>query len=675
MPGKVVSSPRVAAIVGPYLSGKTSLLESLLHTAGAIAKKGTIKDGNTVGDPSPEARGRQMSVETSLAACTYLGESWTFLDCPGSVEFAQDTLNTLMVVDVAVVVCEPDPYRALTISPILKFLDDHSIPHIIFINKVDTHLVKVAEVMESLQSVSSRPLLLREIPIREEDQITGFVDLVSERAYKFVPGKDSDLIKLPENVLPEEKARRQYLLEALADHDDHLMEELLEESVPPLEEIYADLRKDLQSDFMVPVFFGSAEQDLGIIRLLKALRHEAPECSTTADRLNIPKKTPLAQVFKTVHAQHIGKLSFVRAWRGELSDGMALNGMTVSGMFKTNGGSNSKIARAAEGEIVALGKLEKANTGIGLAPTGAVELFWPAPLQPLTCISIKTVKAGDEVKLSGALHKLSEEDASLTLEHNPETKEQLLWGQGEIHLKVALSKLKGRFNVDVSSEIPMVPYKETIKKAVKQHGRFKHQSGGHGAFGDVHIDIKPLPRGSGFAFTETIVGGSVPRQYHSSVEKGSLEFMKRGPLGFNMVDFAVNLYDGSFHNVDSSDAAFQQAARVALAEGVPKCEPVLLEPILELHIAVPNEFTAKAQRLVTTRRAGQILGFDGRDGWNGWDVVSAYIPQAEMNDVIVELRSLTMGVGTFSWSFHHLQELQGKEADRVVETRRKELES
>ncbi|MBL0313700.1 MAG: elongation factor G [Holophagaceae bacterium] len=674
MPGKVVSSPRVAAIVGPYLSGKTSLMESLLHTSGAIPKKGAIKDGNTVGDPSPEARGRQMSVETSIATCTYLGESWTFLDCPGSVEFIQDTLNTLMVVDVAVVVCEPDPYRALTISPILKFLDDHSIPHIIFINKVDTHLVKVAEVMEALQSVSGRPLVLREIPIREDDQITGFVDLVSERAYKYVPGKDSDLIKLPENLLPEEHLRRQYLLEALADHDDHLMEELLEEAVPPLDEIYADLRKDLQSDLMVPVFFGSAEQDLGIKRLLKALRHEAPESTSTADRLNIPKKTPLAQVFKTVHAQHIGKLSFVRVWRGDLSDGMALNGMTVSGMFKAQGGSNTKIAKALEGEIVALGKLEKANTGIGLAPTGAVELAWPKPLQPLTCISIKTVKAGDEVKLSGALHKLSEEDASLTLEHNPETKEQLLWGQGDIHLKVAISKLKGRFNVDVASEIPMVPYKETIKKAVKQHGRFKHQSGGHGAFGDVHIDIKPLPRGTGFEFTETIVGGSVPRQYHSSVEKGSLEFMKRGPLGFNMVDFAVNLYDGSFHTVDSSDAAFQQAARVALAEGVPKCEPVLLEPILELHIAVPNEFTAKAQRLVTTRRAGQILGFDGRDGWNGWDVVSAYIPQAEMNDVIVELRSLTMGVGTFSWSFHHLQELQGKEAERVVETRKKELE-
>ncbi len=674
MPGKVVSSPRVAAIVGPYLSGKTSLMESLLHKAGAIPKKGTVKDGNTVGDPSPEARGRQMSVETSIATCNYLGESWTFLDCPGSVEFTQDTLNALMVVDVAVVVCEPDPYRALTISPIMKFLDDHSIPHIIFINKVDTHLVKVAEVMEALQSVSERPLLLREIPIRDDDHITGFVDLVSERAYKFVPGKDSDLIKLPENLLPEEHARRQYLLEALADHDDHLMELLLEESVPPLEEIYADLRKDLQSDLMVPVFFGSAEQDLGITRLLKALRHEAPEAAQTADRLNVAKKAPLAQVFKTVHAQHIGKLSWVRAWRGDLSDGMALNGMTVSGMFKAQGGSNTKVSKAVEGEIVALGKLEKAHTGIGLAPTGAVELEWPTPLQPLTCISIKTVKAGDEVKLSGALHKLSEEDASLTLEHNSETKEQLLWGQGEIHLKVALSKLKGRFNVDVSSEIPMVPYKETIKKAVKQHGRFKHQSGGHGAFGDVHIDIKPLPRGSGFEFTETVVGGSVPRQYYSSVEKGSLEFMKRGPLGFNMVDFAVNLYDGSYHNVDSSDAAFQQAARVALAEGVPKCDPVLLEPILELRIAVPNEFTAKAQRLVTTRRAGQILGFDGRDGWNGWDVVSAYIPQAEMNDVIVELRSLTMGVGTFSWSFHHLQELQGKEAERVVETRRKELE-
>ena len=220
MPGKVVSSPRVAAIVGPYLSGKTSLMESLLHKAGAIPKKGSVKDGNTVGDPSPEARGRQMSVETSIASCTYLGESWTFLDCPGSVEFTQDTLNALMVVDVAVVVCEPDPYRALTISPILKFLDDHSIPHIIFINKVDTHLVKMAEVLEALQSVSERPLLLREIPIRDDDRITGFVDLVSERAYKFVPGRDSDLIKLPENLLPEEHTRRQYLLEALADFPD-----------------------------------------------------------------------------------------------------------------------------------------------------------------------------------------------------------------------------------------------------------------------------------------------------------------------------------------------------------------------------------------------------------------------------------------------------------------------
>ncbi len=674
MTGKSVSAPRVAAIVGPYLSGKTSLMESLLHAAGAIPRKGAVKDGNTVGDPSPEARGRQMSVETSVASCTYLGESWTFLDCPGSVEFTQETLNALMVADVAVVVCEPDPYRALTVSTILKFLDDHSIPHIVFINKVDTHLVKMGEVLQALQSVSERPLVLREIPIRDNDQITGYVDLVSERAYKFVPGKDSDLVKLPESLLPEEHEQRQHLLEALADHDDHLMEELLEDAVPPLDEIYTDLRKDLQSDLIVPVFFGSAEQDLGIKRLLKALRHETSGPSVTADRLNIPKKGPLVQVFKTVHAQHVGKLSFVRAWRGDLSDGMALNAMAVSGMFKTQGATNAKISKAVEGEIVALGKLEKARTGMGLAPTGAVELAWPAALQPLTCISIRTVKAGDEVKLSGALHKLSEEDASLTLEQNSETKEQLLWGQGEIHLKVALSKLKGRFNVDVSSEVPMVPYKETIRKSVKQHGRFKHQSGGHGAFGDVHVDIKPLPRGAGFEFTETVVGGAVPRQYYSSVEKGSLEFMKRGPLGFNMVDFAVNLYDGSYHSVDSSDAAFQQAARVALAEGVPKCDPVLLEPILELHIAVPNEFTAKAQRLVSTRRAGQILGFNGRDGWNGWDVVSAYMPQAEMNDVIVELRSLTMGVGTFTWAFHHLQELVGKEAERVVETRKKELE-
>ncbi|HJV48560.1 MAG TPA: hypothetical protein VJ549_04715, partial [Geothrix sp.] len=282
-------------------------------------------------------------------------------------------------------------------------------------------------------------------------------------------------------------------------------------------------------------------------------------------------------------------------------------------------------------------------------------------------------KSGDEVKLGAALAKLGEEDPSLQLEQNAETHEQILWGQGDIHLRNALDRLKSRFGLEVKTEAPLVPYRETIRKGVQQHGRFKHQSGGHGAFGDVHLEIAPLPRGEGIVFEERIVGGVIPRQFFSSVEKGIREWAKQGPLGFPVVDFHAALFHGSYHSVDSSDAAFQQAARIAMSEGMPKCSPVLLEPILALQLHAPSEFTAKVQRMVTGRRNGQILGFDQREGWLGWDTVSAKLPQAELKDLITELRSLTQGIGTFNWSFSHLQEVEGREADRVVETRKRSL--
>ena len=673
MSGNSQSTPRVAAIVGPYLSGKTSLMESLLFVAGALPRKGSVKEGNTVGDASMEAKARQMSVEASLAACTYQGEAWTLIDCPGSVEFSQEAAHALMGADIAVVVCDPDPNRALMVAPTLKFLDDHKVPHVVFINKMEApgSAGKLKGVLNALQIVSERPLVLVEIPIREGDQVTGYVDLISEHAYRYEADKDADLLQMPDSVLPEELEARQHLLEKLADFDDHLMEELLSDMVPSLEEVAEDMAKDVRDDLLVPVFFGSADKDAGVRRLFQALCDEAPRVEATAARLGIPEgKDALVQVFKTVYAQHVGKLSISRVWRGEVADGASLAGNRVSGINKLFGAQQIKQQKATAGEVVALGRMDDVRTSEGLTPTGKVELAWPESLQPMQALSLHTLKSGDDVKLSLALHKLCEEDASLKVEHNAETQERILWGQGEVHLKCALDRLKSRFGLDVQHHPPMVPYRETFTKAAKVHGRHKHQTGGHGQFGDVWLEVKPLARGAGFEFEERIVGGVVPRNFFGAVEHGVVDWMKRGPLGFPVVDIYVALVDGSYHTVDSSDMAFKTAARIGMAEAAPVCHPVLLEPICEVHLSVPSEFTPKAQRLVTGRRGGHVLGFDARPGWTGWDVVSAYIPQAEMSDVIVELRSLTMGVGSFTWAFHHLQELLGRDADKVVEARK-----
>ena len=323
---------------------------------------------------------------------------------------------------------------------------------------------------------------------------------------------------------------------------------------------------------------------------------------------------------------------------------------------------------AKAGDTVALGRLEKIHSGetLSVDKGGGTQVKPPQPPDAVYGIAISIKDRKDEVKLTGALGKLMEEDPSLRLEHNKDTHQMVLWGQGEMHLRVSLERLKRKYGVDAESHRRQVPYKETIKKAVEVRGRHKKQSGGHGQFGDVVLDIKPLPRGSGFQFGETITGGVVPRQFIPSVEIGVADYLHKGPLGgFPVVDVSVTLTDGSYHSVDSSDMAFRQAGRIGMAEGMPKCNPVLLEPIMEVEIAIPNEATARVNGMIPQRR-GQILGFDAREGWPGWDVVKAHMPESEMADLIVELRSATAGVGTYTAKFHHLAELTGRLADNVL---------
>jgi len=670
MAEKAKSGPRCVALVGPYLSGKTTLMEQLLFTSGAISRRGSVREGNTVGDHSAEARARQMSTEVSTGSTEYLGESWTILDCPGSIELACEAQTAVLAADVAVVVAEPAVEKAVMLAPLFKFLDDHNIPHMLFVNKMDTSSARVREVVEALQSVSQRPLVLRQVPIRENEQITGYVDLVSERAYAYKEGQPSDIVQIPPDMMDREKAARTELLEALADFDDKLLEQLLEDVIPPTPEIYDQLRTDLRKDLIVPVFLGVAQENAGVHRLWKALRHEGPEASETAQRLGIPADGPaLATVVKTYHLPHTGKLSFARIWRGQLQDGMTLNGARVGGLFRVMGHDLQKKPSAGVGEVVGLGRLEAARTGEFLSPA-AVEIDspWPKPPAPLFALAVTAQNRQDEVKLTAALAKLVDEDPSLSVEHSADTNEILLWGQGEIHLQIALDRLRNKYNLPIASKRPQVPYKETIRRSVQQHARHKRQSGGHGQFGDVHVEIRPLPRGEGFQFEDAIVGGAIPRNFIPSVEEGIIDFLKRGPLGFPVVDVAVKLYDGQYHSVDSSDMAFKTAGRLAMNEGMPKCDPVLLEPIFHVQITVPNEFTSRVHGLISGRR-GQILGYDAKPGWTGWDEVSAHIPQSELHDLIIELRSLTLGVGTFEMRFDHLQELTGRLAEKVVEHR------
>jgi elongation factor G len=665
---KVLSGSRNVAIVGPYLSGKTTLLESILSVTGAVSRKGKITEGNTVGDATPEARDRQMSVEVNAASTEYGGIHFTFVDCPGSIEFAQETYNALIGVDAAIVVCEPNSDRVLNLTPLFQFLDEWEIPHLVFINKMDRAHSNFADLLQALKTVSSRPLVLHHYPIGQGENLTGFIDLVTEQAYQYHPGAPADPIPLPEELKDQEHAARVEMLETLADFDDHLLEELLEEIDPPQDEIWQDLKMELGADLIVPVLIGVAEQDYGVRPLLNALLREAPEPEVTAERrgISLDASAPLAQVLKTYCTQQGGKLSLVRVWQGTITDGTVLNGVRVGGVYELCGQQQQTLTEATAGAIVALARMEGIQTGQTLSSNAQEALPKAENIAPVYAVAITAEKRSDEVKLSSALSKLLEEDPSLYWEQHGDTHEVILWGQGEIHVQVALDRLRRKYNLPMSTHLPQIPYKETIRRSASAiHGRYKRQTGGHGQFGDVYLDIQPLPRGEGFSFNEKIVGGVVPKQYIPGVETGVREFLTHGPLGFPVVDVAVTLTNGSYHSVDSSEQAFKQAARLAMQEGMMQCQPSLLEPILSVSISVPGEFTANVLRLVNTRR-GQVLGYDAKLNWRGWDEVQAQIPQAEMQDLIVELRSLTMGIGSFRWEFDHLQEVPEKLMDRVL---------
>ena len=643
-------SPRSVALVGPYSSGKSTLFEALMEATGTPMKRPA--------DP----RNRPATTEIRLGHCSFLGDAWTVLDCPGSIEFSYEMTCALAMVDIAVVVCEPTPARALTIAPLLKLLADQGVPHMLFVNKIDTLEGSVSDTLSALQGFSRSPLVLRQVPIMHDEAVSGYVDVVSERAYRYRKGQASELIQIPSEMADDETDALNKLVEVLADRDDALLEKVLEDVKPTTSEIYGDLRKDLAAGAVVEVLLGSAENSGGVRRLWKALRHDAPMATETAERKGIDADgAPIAQIFKTVHAGHTGKLSYARVWRGTIKDGATLGSTRLGGIYRMPGGELAKVGEAIEGDVVALGRLDGVPTGATVSP-GAVpeQLAFPEPPPPVYSLAIATSDHKDDAKLSGALQKQREADPTLTLEHEQDTSETVLYGQGEMHLNSTVERLSKDYGLKVSTQKPQVAFKETIRRVVHEHGRLKKQSGGHGQFADVKIDIAPRPRGEGFEFIDKIVGGSVPRNFIPAVAEAAEESAKKGPFGFPVVDISVTLVDGGFHSVDSSDMAFKTATSVAMREGLAKADPILLEPVDHVTISVPSEFTPRAQRLLTGRR-GQILGFAEKDGWPGWDDVIALVPEAELHDLIIDLRSQTLGLGTYRRKFDHLAESRAEQ--------------
>lgn len=606
--------------------------------------------------------------EIRIAEFTFMDESWTVLDCPGSLEFLQQSIDALLAADMAVICVSPDPDHAVLSAPFIRLAEQSGTPAMIFINRVDEAESRARDIVEAVQGYSAHPLVLRQIPMRQDGKIVGAVDLVSERAWKYSQNGPSELVEIPADLVDREEEARGEFLENLSEYDDWLLEELIEDRVPARDEVYGICARVVRSSTVIPAFIGSAENSNGVFRLMKALRHEAPDVAALADRLG----GATAASFMMRHRKHVGKTTYLRAL-APVSAGDTLGGEALGPLSVVKGDKFETGSDIAAGEVFSAIKSDHLGVGKLYAAEVLAAPDWYVPLPSLLRHAIVAVNDRDDAKLSEAIGKLSSEDPSLSAGHDEETGAHVLSGQGTLHLRRAREALSEIYGVE-TEERPVTPaLRETITKKVDVHYRHKKQSGGAGQFADVKVTVGPRARGEGFAFSETIHGGSVPKNYIPAVEAGARDATDRGPLGFPVVDIAVNLHDGQYHSVDSSDMAFRIAGRGAVRQALDEAGSVLLEPIYEVRFLVPSVFTGALNPMVSSRR-GQVLGFDRVEGSEGWDEFRAMMPGGTLDDLIAELRSITQGVGRFEAAFDHYHELYGRDAELMIESRAKALE-
>ncbi len=640
---------RCIAVIGPSAAGKSELIDQMAMLEGK----------------QPPAA---PPVDLRCAEFTYLGENWAALDCPGSLEFAQSALDAILCADAVVIVASPDPDQAVLAAPWIRLAEAGNIPCFVFVNRIDECRHDARGIMSSIQSYSARPIILRQVPIRDGERIVGAVDLVSDRAWRYRDGEPSELIEVPDDLRDRQAEGREELLESLSEHDDWLLEEIIEDRTPATGAVYGICARTLAENLTVPAFFGSAATGNGIRRLMKALRHEAPQPGDTRSRLN----DAVASAFMSRNRKHVGKLVWLRNFVDELSSGSTVGGNSIGGLVEPFGERPVAKTSIDAGGIASAVKSDHLNAGCLYSESGHVEApDWYQAYPALWNRSISALNDRDDAKLSEALHKIAAEDLSLTVIHDQEGGQIILGTQGSQHLRRVQQTLSDVFGVETDTGPFVAHYRETITQKAEVHFRHKKQSGGAGQFADVKLTVAPAPRGDGFAFSETIHGGSVPRNYIPAVQLGAEEATTRGPLGFPVIDVLVNLYDGQHHSVDSSDMAFRIAGRGGVSEGLSKAQPVLLEPIFEVRFRAPSVFTGALNPMISSMR-GQILGFDRESDAEGWDVVRALMPGTSLESLINSLRSATQGVGRYEADFAHFQELYGREADEIVERRAEE---
>jgi elongation factor G len=679
---KIFSAPdiRNIAVVGHNTVGKTTLVASLLHTAGATTRQGRIEDGTCPTDFDTEEIERKISINLACAHAVYKDTKINFLDAPGYGIFAPEARAAVAAADSVLIVCDAVSGVEVQTEKVWKFAREFERPVLFVINRMDRERASFERTMESLHKKFGREVVALQIPIGEEKSFRGTVDLVRMEAHINEGGKRSDG-PIPDDLAERARSEHEKLVEMVAEEDEELMEKFFAQGTLEASEIVPGLRKEIAHRKIFPVLCASSNLEVGAQRILDACVSllPSPEGGTIEGTgkdgkpvkvFTNEKDHAVGQVFKTVSDPFAGRITYLRVRSGHFqSDGNYWNASRgtperFSGLFLPQGKEHVNVPEARAGDIVAVAKLKETVTGDTLT-TKDHSVVLPRLNVPEAAIAyaIEPKAKGDEDKISTALHKLIEEDPSLHFQRDEETKEFHLAGASQLHVEIAVARLKKRYGVEVILHPPKVPYRETITRKAEAHGRHKKQTGGHGQFADCKIKVEPLPRGSDFEFVDDIYGGAIPRNFIPAVEKGIQEVRRKGFLaGYPMVDFRVILYDGQYHDVDSSELAFKLAGALAYKEAMEKAKPTLLEPIMNVEVSAPNEYVGDLMGDLSSRR-GQVQGMEtGADE----TIIKAQVPMGEMLTYGAQLRSITQGRGSFHLEFSHYSEVPHGNQEKII---------
>ena len=669
------------ALIGHSGEGKTSLAEAILFNAGAIDRLGSTNDGTSVMDFDAEEINRKISIGLSIANCTFKDIKFNIIDVPGFFDFEGEMASALHVADGAVIVVGSDGQVAVGTEKAIDYCIKHKKPCMIFVNQIDKENADYYKTFASLEEKYPNKLAPIQVPIQDDNRkMIGYVNVIKETAYKFIKDGREPLDAIPDSIRDEYEKVREELIERAAETDPALMEKFFSGEGLTEEEIISGVKKAILDGQAIPIVAGSATQNKGVINLMVEIIHYLPMaqeqgllCTDKVGELveivYNPTKPLVMQVFKTIADPFVGKLSYFKVLRGTLKSGDTIYNSRAdktekaSNLYVVRGKKQEPVDELCAGDIGALAKLMYTSTGDTLCAPDRImfapDIDFP---KPVISLAISAVKQGEDEKVIAGLNKLAEEDCTFSLDKNVELNETLLSGMGETHIDIIVKKLKNKFNVEAKLRDPRISYRETIKKTVQVQGKHKKQSGGHGQYGDCWIRFEPNP-GMGFEFGEEVVGGAVPKQYIPAVEKGLRECIVKGVLaGYPMVDLKAVLYDGSYHDVDSSEMAFKIAASIAYKEGCMKANPVLLEPIMMAEVLAPDSYMGDILGDISKRR-GRILGADAVDGMQK---ITAEVPHAEMFKYATDLRSMTQGRGKFAMSFVRYEEVPASMADKVI---------